>query len=293
MSRIKNKSIEVSSSFDINNQKLINVATPLNNLDGANKLYVDSNISGYTTNFVNVSGDTMTGTLYGTAVSATTISASTLYANGIQITGDTYVTGGTYNNGTLTLNQQNSNISITGFSTSTAVAFTGGTVTGATTFTNGITANTISGNIVETITAGEALNAGNLVYLSTDGKYYNTSNSNSSTCKTELRVTITTMSANTSNIGLVQGIYTTTGLTAGSKYWVGVSGGTYSNMQPTADNSIVRYIGTAISTTQLEFNPDSTYIEIYSFPNSTPYTGVTGGVGLSQDDIIRLIWHNE
>ena len=82
------------------------------------------------------------GTVTGATIFTNGITANTLNINGIQITGDTYVTGGTYNNGTLTLNQQNNNIIISGFSTSTATAFTGGTVTGNTVFTNGITATT-------------------------------------------------------------------------------------------------------------------------------------------------------
>jgi hypothetical protein len=58
-------------------------------------------------------------------------------------TGFNYVTGGSYNNGTLSLvTNTGQTISITGFSFSTT--FTGGTVTGATNFTNGLTANTIS-----------------------------------------------------------------------------------------------------------------------------------------------------
>jgi major membrane immunogen (membrane-anchored lipoprotein) len=58
-------------------------------------------------------------------------------------TGFNYVTGGSYTNGTLSLvTNTGQTISITGFSISTT--FTGGTVTGATNFTNGLTANTIS-----------------------------------------------------------------------------------------------------------------------------------------------------
>ena len=61
----------------------------------------------------------------------------------IVIPTDTYVTGGTYSNGTATFKNNSGGIfSVTGFSTGTS--FTGGTVTGATTFTNGLTANTIS-----------------------------------------------------------------------------------------------------------------------------------------------------
>ena len=56
---------------------------------------------------------------------------------------DVYVTGGTYSNGTsIFTNNTGGTFSVTGFSTATN--FTGGTVSGATIFTNGLTATTIS-----------------------------------------------------------------------------------------------------------------------------------------------------
>ena len=58
---------------------------------------------------------------------------------------DTFVTGGTYSDGTAVFNNNaGGTFSVTGFSTSNGVTFTGGTVSGATIFTNGLTANTIS-----------------------------------------------------------------------------------------------------------------------------------------------------
>lgn len=58
---------------------------------------------------------------------------------------DIYVTGGTYSNGTaIFTNNTGGTFSVTGFSISNATEFTGGTVTGATNFINGLIANTIS-----------------------------------------------------------------------------------------------------------------------------------------------------
>ena len=88
---------------------------------------------------VSRTGDTMTGGLFTPFLSATTISATT-YVN---LPIDIRVTGGTYSNGTTTFtNNTGGTFSVSGFSTATA--FTGGTVTGTTNFTNGLTANTIS-----------------------------------------------------------------------------------------------------------------------------------------------------
>jgi hypothetical protein len=72
------------------------------------------------------------------------------YNNAINIFGITQLTGGTYSNGTATFtNSTGGTFTVTGI----ASQFTGGTVTGGTNFTGGLTANTISattyqGNVV-------------------------------------------------------------------------------------------------------------------------------------------------
>jgi hypothetical protein len=100
------------------------------------------------------SGGTVTGPttfiagLTANTINTNTISASTLILNGVAITSlNNYVTGGTYNssNGTLTLNTGSGGILVTGFTSGGGgCCFSGGTVTGATNFTAGLTANTIS-----------------------------------------------------------------------------------------------------------------------------------------------------
>lgn len=45
--KIKNKQIQIVTDFDINNNRLINVESPQNDLDAANKQYVDSKIGGF------------------------------------------------------------------------------------------------------------------------------------------------------------------------------------------------------------------------------------------------------
>lgn len=76
-----------------------------------------------------VSGLTVNGTL----------SATTYYGDGSNLTGistdDNYVTGGTYNSGTLTLDRQNGSVTVTGFTTDTNTTVTGFTYNDANTFT--------------------------------------------------------------------------------------------------------------------------------------------------------------
>ena len=85
-------------------------------------------------------GGTVTGaTNFTGGLTANTISATTYF----NLPTDIRVTGGTYSNGTATFtNNTGGTFSVTGITTSSA--FTGGTVTGATEFTGGLTANTIS-----------------------------------------------------------------------------------------------------------------------------------------------------
>jgi hypothetical protein len=75
--------------------------------------------------------------------------AAVYYGDGSNLTGistqDTVITGGTYSNGTSVFtNNTGGTFSVSGFST----PFTGGTVTGSTIFTNGLTADTIFSPIV-------------------------------------------------------------------------------------------------------------------------------------------------
>jgi hypothetical protein len=92
--------------------------------------------------YLPLSGGTVTGsTIFTNGLTANTISATT-YQN---LPLDIRVTGGTYTNGSVTFtNNTGGTFTVSGFSTSNATQFTGGTVTGATNFTGGLTANTIS-----------------------------------------------------------------------------------------------------------------------------------------------------
>ena len=129
-------------------------------------------------------------------------------------------------------------------------------------------------SLTDTITAGENLAAKDLVYLKSDGKYWKADYTTIATCTTELRLVTATILANATGESLSQGILAGfTGLTAGAEYFVGANSAVclYAAI-PDTEGIIVRKVGTAKSTTELEFNPDATWIKTTQSP--TVQTGI-------------------
>ena len=119
----------------------------------------------------------------------------------------------------------------------------------------------LGGNaITEDLTAGEALSAGDLCYLSTDGMMWKADASAESTSITLLAIATETISANATGTFLLFGSYTTSGLTAGDIMYVSETAGAMTNTAPSTSGSVVRIVGYALSTTVLFFNPDNSYI---------------------------------
>jgi len=113
----------------------------------------------------------------------------------------------------------------------------------------------------ETFTAGENLVSGNLCYLKSDGKFWKADASADTTADKMLALCIEAINADADGSFLVQGKYTTTGLTAGAIQYVSETAGEITETIPTASGSIVRIVGYALSTTILYVYIDNTYIE--------------------------------
>jgi hypothetical protein len=113
-------------------------------------------------------GGTVTGpTIFTNGLTANTISATT-YQN---LPIDIRVTGGTYTNGTATFrNNTGGTFNVTGLTT----PFTGGTVTGATNFTGGLIATTISATTYQNLpidirVTGGTYTSGNVIFTNNTG----------------------------------------------------------------------------------------------------------------------------
>jgi len=129
----------------------------------------------------------------------------------------------------------------------------------------------------DTITYGETLAAGDIVYLAPNGKYYKADNTDVSTSTTQIRLILEGGLADDSKTALVKGKYSVTGLTAGNEY-LGINGGITST-PPTGASEVVRILSTAISTNERYFNPDVTWISgdgaIINGVNVSPESDVT------------------
>ena len=97
---------------------------------------------------------------------------------------------------------------------------------------------------------------GNLVYLSSANTWSQADADAAATCSSLLGIRIS------STIVLTQGVYTTTGLSAGSTYYASTTAGGITTTAPSGTGNIVRIIGYALSTTELYIAPETTYIEV-------------------------------
>lgn len=111
-------------------------------------------------------------------------------------------------------------------------------------------------------TAGESLVNGDLCYLKSDGKYWKADASADTTCSQDLLMCLDTISADATGTFMEFGEFTTTGLTAGSVYYVSETAGAITSTAPVTSTSIVRIIGTALSTTVLKLKIDSSFVEV-------------------------------
>lgn len=137
--------------------------------------------------------------------------------------------------------------------------------------TNGGTVN-FNARVVTGVNAGETVAAGNLVYFKTsDQEWYKCDADTAATVNgVELGIALgsgTDGAAITGGV-LLRGVYTTTGLTAGSAYYASNTAGAISSSAGTTSVQI----GVALSTTVLLFNPRE-----FSIPTADEKAAMAGG----------------
>jgi hypothetical protein len=119
-----------------------------------------------------------------------------------------------------------------------------------------------------TITAGENLELFGLVYLNSDGKWYYADYLDESRIKTELALVIQDIPINSIGTAIKYGTvdfsisFGYPAFTTGKRYCVSATGSIQTEDSiPDIEGIFIRYVGTAISTTELFFDPSKDYIE--------------------------------
>lgn len=141
----------------------------------------------------------------------------------------------------------------------------------------------VVGSEQDEIVAGESLVYNDLVYLAPDTKWYKADNLTEEKCSTQLRlVSSASLAINEVGWALATGNRIGfSGLSIGENYYVGTNGAIslYSDI-PDTEGVFVRIVGTALSASEIEFNPDGTYIE------TTLDSGSGGGSGSTQSNAV-------
>jgi hypothetical protein len=112
------------------------------------------------------------------------------------------------------------------------------------------------------LVATVALSPGDVCYLDTSGQWSLADADDEAKSKTLMGLCTSTTPAGSKATCLIRGIYTTTGLVAGEIQYLSTTEGDYANAYPTSTGQVLRVLGYAQSTTELFWNPDSTWMEI-------------------------------
>ena len=117
-------------------------------------------------------------------------------------------------------------------------------------------------DIKYTGTAGETLVVGDVCYYKSDSKFWKANASAEATTKGFLLMANSGITADASGEFLRMGKMTTTGIVAGTEYYLSTTTGEYTDTKPILSGEFVRIIGYGLTTTILMFDPSQDYIEL-------------------------------
>jgi len=115
-----------------------------------------------------------------------------------------------------------------------------------------------------TITAGENVAFGNVVYLKSDGKLWKTDADAEATSKGMLALAVATIAGDASGKFLTQGIARNDAWnwTVGGTLYLSTDAGALTQTAPSGNEDIVRIVGHAITADIIFFNPSNEYVEL-------------------------------
>jgi len=123
--------------------------------------------------------------------------------------------------------------------------------------------HTYSGDIIAAV-AGEGVTIGEVCYLKSDGKFWQTDADAEATSKGMLAMATATINASATGIFLIRGLIRddTWNWSAGAELYLSVTKGAISASKPTGNADIVRIIGYAKHADYVWFDPDKSYYEV-------------------------------
>ena len=122
------------------------------------------------------------------------------------------------------------------------------------------TTQTASGLIVS-MTYGESITIGDLLYFKSDGKVYKADANGTSTYPV-MGLALATASSGSNSV-LLHGIYrddTRYALTVGGVVYLSTTAGTETQTQPAAPNDVIQVVGIATHADRIYFNPSADYL---------------------------------
>lgn len=122
------------------------------------------------------------------------------------------------------------------------------------------TTNQTASGLIVSLTYGESITKGNLLYFKSDGKVY-LADANGVSTYPVMGLALATASTGSNNV-LLHGVYTDTSysFTVGGVVYLSTTAGAVTQTQPAVANDVIQVVGIAIHANRIYFNPSADYL---------------------------------
>lgn len=117
-----------------------------------------------------------------------------------------------------------------------------------------------SKGFIKTFTAGESLVAGDLCYYAPNGKMLKVDANSEAATSPLVTICTQTLALDAEGSFFVSGFYSAAGFTTGSILYISETAGNFTETRPVTAGAFIRIMGYAISTDEIYFNPDVTWV---------------------------------
>jgi len=119
-----------------------------------------------------------------------------------------------------------------------------------------------SKGFINSFTAGAALTAGDLCYFATNGKMLKVDANSEGSTSPLLAVCTEDLALDEEGSFFLSGFYSASGFTTGQHLYVSETPGGITETRPNTLGAFIRVVGYAVSSTEIYFNPDVTWLEL-------------------------------